>query len=191
MDRAILHQLLHDLLLLEGGRWGRECPLGVRLQPLAGPPALFLCPLTHVQTYTGAKAVGWSDLVDVIGMDLVIGAAGSGLALAPPHGPAVHHAAGRRASLGSPLARERVAVVRHHPGGAAGGREGRVSLAFPKALAPCPLSCPHPCCCSPSTSQEPPGAVEMPTLAALLVALVTRQQVLGRQDRCHVPQRMD
>lgn len=179
LDRAVLHQLLHDLLLLEGGRWGRECPLGVRLQPLAGPLALFLCPLTHMQTYTGAKAVGRSDLVDVIGMGLVIGAAGSGLALAPPHGPAVHHAAGRRAGLGSVPAGERVAVVRHHPGGAAGGSKGRVSLAFPKAPALCPLSFPHPGRCSPSTSQEPPGTVEMPALAALLVALVTGQQVLG------------
>lgn len=109
LDRAILHELLHDLLLI------------------------------------GTKAVGRSDLVDVIGMNMVIGAAGNGLAFAPTHGPAVHHTAGLRAGLVPLLARERVAVIRHNP----------------------------------STSQEPPGTIEAPTAAALLVVLVTRQQVLG------------
>lgn len=49
---------------------------------------------------------------------------------------------------------------------------------LPKAPATDPLPFPHPCC-SPSTSQEPPGPIESPTAAAMLVVLVTRQQVLG------------
>lgn len=99
-----------------GGAWGGEHPLGARPQPSCSLPL----PLTQARTYTGAQAVGRGDLVDVIGVDVVIGAAGSGLALAPPRGPGVHHAAGRGACLRLLPARERVAVVRHNPGGAGG-----------------------------------------------------------------------
>lgn len=113
LDRAILHQLLHDLFLV------------------------------------GAEAVGRSDLVDVIGMDIAIGAARGGLAFAPTHGPAVHHAGGCGDSLVPPMAGEWVAVVRHNS----------------------------------SSAQEPPGTIQSPTMATLLVVRVTRQQVLGRQDR--------
>lgn len=186
LDRAVLHQLLHDLRLLQGGRRRGECPLRARPWPSCSLPL----PLTQVQTYTGAEAVGRRDLVDVIGMDVVIGAAGSGLALAPTRGPGVHHAAGRGACLRLLPARERVAVVRHNPGGAAGRSRGGVSWSPPRPLPPA-LSPAHMPRCSPSPSQEPPGAIQMPTAAALLVVLVTGQQVLGRQDGCHVPQRMD
>lgn len=118
---------------------------------MASLSALFLSSFAQVQTYIGTKAVDRSDLVDVIGMNMVIGAAGNGLAFAPTHGPAVHHTAGLRAGLVPLLARERVAVIRHNPGEAAGRSKGRVSVVralpaggFPKAPATCPLPCPHP-----------------------------------------------
>lgn len=96
---------------------------------MANLPALFLCAFAQVQTYIGAKAVGRSDLVDVIGMNMVIGAAGNGLAFAPTHGSAMHHTAGLGAGLVPLLAREWVAVIRHNPGEAAGRSKRRVSVA--------------------------------------------------------------
>lgn len=156
---------------------------------MANLPALRPLPPTQEQTYTGAEAVGRSDLVDVIGVDTAIGTVGSGLALAPTHGPTVHHAAGGGASLIPLTTGEGVAVVRHNPGGAAGGSDSRVSTVrhrpglacrmLPKSPASCPRTLPTAPCCSPSTSQEPPGAIKMPAAAALLVVRVTRQQVLG------------
>lgn len=101
---------------------GRRVSLRVRLEPLWPTFQLHsLCPLNQAQTYVGAEAVSRSDLVDVIGMGMATGAPGSGLALAPTHGPAMHHTAGCRASLVLLTAHERVAVVRHDPGGEAGG----------------------------------------------------------------------
>lgn len=93
--------------------------------------SLLPLPLTQVQTYIGAEAVGRSDLVDVIGMDIAIGAARGGLAFAPTHGPTVHHAGGCGDSLVPPMAGERVAVVRHNPAGAAGGSGDRMSMGQP------------------------------------------------------------
>lgn len=169
-----------------GVGWGGEYPSRVKLQPSGSLTSA----LHQVQTYTGTKAVGRSDLVDVIVMDMAIGTAGSGLALAPAHGPAVHHAAGRLASLVLLTAREWVAVVRHNPGGAAGRSKCRVNMvrhnpgppAGCRAILRPPLHASflaRALCCSPSTSQEPPGTIETSTMAALLVVRVTRQQVLG------------
>lgn len=155
--------------------------------------SLLPLPLTQVQTYVGAEAVGRSDLVDVIGMDIAIGAARGGLAFAPTHGPAVHHAGGCGDSLVPPMAGEWVAVVRHNSAGAAGGSRNknehgaawpspscRLLLPETPAYALFPVRAP---CCSPSSAQEPPGTIQSPTMATLLVVRVTRQQVLGRQDR--------
>lgn len=126
-------------------------------------------------------------------MDIAIGAARSGLAFAPTHGPTVHHAGGCGDSLVLPMAGERVAVVRHNPAGAAGGSRDRVSMGQPGPGPSCRLLLPEtPAyalfpvrapCCSPSTAQEPPGTIQSPTTATLLVVRITGQQVLGRQDR--------
>lgn len=129
-----------------------------------------------MHTYIGAKAVGWSDLVDVVGVDVAVGAAGSSLPLAPTHGPAVHHAGRGGASLILLTAREWVAVVRHNPEEVTGGNKGNgwYSMAY---SVPCPYLRPE---CIPSASQEPPGTIETPAATALLMVPVTGQQVLGR-----------
>lgn len=134
-------------------------------------------------TYIGAETVDRSDLVDVIVINMAVGAAGSGLALAPTHGSAVHHTGRCGASLVSLAAREGVAVVRHHPAEAARGSKGRKTqciMAQAMPTEPLALFSAHiPCCCIPSATQEPPGTIETPTTAALLLVGVTRQQVLG------------
>lgn len=122
---------------------GRRAP--IKSEALAwSPPSHPASAPTRVQTYVGAQAVGRSDLVDVIGMDMAIGAAGSGLALTPTHGPAVHHAGGRWASLIPLTARERIAVVRHNSAESRreqGGDAGRHGP-DPAHKVPCPLPCP-------------------------------------------------
>lgn len=84
---------------------------GARAKPLPSPKGSRSSP--GPGAHAGGEAVGGGGLVDLVGMGLGVGAPRCRLSLAPARGAAVHHA-GRGGELAL-LARERVALVCHHP----------------------------------------------------------------------------
>lgn len=113
--------------------------------------------------HAGGEAVGGGGLVDLVGVALGVGAARCRLSLAPARGAAVHHA-GRGGGLAL-LARERVALVCHHPVHRDSMEEGKDSPAPSSAQTPLP-SPPRTPLSSPSRSHPhpEPALLSIPTL---------------------------